>query len=306
MANVVLLERDDARVRRYEFERQEALDRSRVRHLQPVFEAMAHRMGSHLGASVRQPAHVTLAGIDQVTWEEHAGALPDPTFLAAATLLPLEGRFVLHLPVPLSLQLVDVYLGGDGKSSPDRSKLTDIETRLVSDLADEMFASVPLAFNPFIELGLGAIQKASSPMFIQAGRPGEVCLRVELQVAVNDEQPHCVHLTISLSAAVPILESIERLQRADTSESAAPSAKIRERLLAVPVDLTVGYPPIGLSPTELLGLRPGDVIPLHHAEAEGESALDVMVGGVLFGRGALVEKGKRLALRLASRTEEVR
>ncbi len=304
MRGSTLIEQGDSRVHRFNFERHEAIDRARIRRLHPVLETMAHRIGSALGSALRQPAHVSLSGTDQVTWEEHAAELPDPTFLATASVLPLEGRFVLHLPVPLSLQLVDVYLGGDGKSSPDRPKLTDIETRLVSDIADEMLAAVPPAFNAFIELRSGATQKVSSPMFVQASRPGEMCLRVELQVAIGDHDPHAVHLTMPLTAATPILEAFERLQRADAGESGAPPPQLHERLMGVPVELTVGYPPIGLSPTELVELRPGDVIPLHQLAREGETLLDVVVGGVLFGKGTLVERGKGLACRLASRREE--
>ncbi|MHB1585090.1 MAG: flagellar motor switch protein FliM [Acidimicrobiales bacterium] len=302
----VLIERGDQRVHKFNFERHESIDRVRIRRLHPVLETMAHRVASALGSALRQPAHVSLTGTDQVTWEENAAELPDPTFLATATVLPLEGRFVLHLPVPLSLQLVDVYLGGDGRSSPDRPKLTDIETRLVSDIVDELLAAVPPAFNAFIELRLGAVQKVSSPMFIQPSRPGEMCLRIELAVAIGDHEPHAVHLTIPLTAATPILEAFERLQRADAGDTGAPPPQVHERLMAVPVDLTVGYPPIGLSPTDLVELRPGDVIPLHQLAKEGETLLEVVVGGVPFGRGTLVERGKTLACRLASRREEAR
>ena len=60
------------------------------------------------------------------------------------------------------------------------------------------------------------------------------------------------------------------------------------------MDLEVAYPSIGLTPTELLGLRVGDVISLHQDKEETPSH-DIVVGGVLFGRGVLVERGKRLA-----------
>lgn len=305
MGASALIEQGDQRVHRFNFERHEAIDRARIRHLFPVLETMAHRVGSVLSSALRQPVHVGLSGTDQVTWEEHAASLPDPTFLASATVLPLEGRFVLHLPVPLSLQLVDVYLGGDGRSSPDRPKLTDIETRLVSDIAEEMLTALPPAFNAFIELKVGAIQKVTSPMFVQASRPGEMFLRTELQLAIGDHDPHAVHLTVPLTAVTPILEAFERLQRADTGDAGVPSPQLHERLMAVPIELTLGYPPIGLSPTELTELRPGDVIPLRQPTQEGETLLDVVVGGVLFGRGTLVERGKKLACRLASRREEM-
>ena len=56
--------------------------------------------------------------------------MEDPTFLASASVIGPDGRFVLHLPVELVLALVDIQLGGEGGAQPERLTLTDIEHAL--------------------------------------------------------------------------------------------------------------------------------------------------------------------------------
>jgi flagellar motor switch/type III secretory pathway protein FliN len=72
----------------------------------------------------------------------------------------------------------------------------------------------------------------------------------------------------------------------------------------VPVDVQVAYPPVGLTTTEVLGLRIGDVIPLHLDRDDRHAHLDVVAGGRRIGNGVLVEQGKRLACTITGWREE--
>jgi flagellar motor switch protein FliM len=284
----------DPRVRRYDLNHQEAVDRARLRRLHPVFDAVAHRMAGSLTGNLRRPVRVTVVGFEQAPWEEHAAAMEDPTFLASASVIGPDGRFVLHLPVELVLALVDVQLGGEGGAQPERLTLTDIEHALAGSLVEDLFAVLPTAFDAFVDLGIGVVQTLRSSIYLKFGRPGEMCLLVELRLDIDDAPERTLHLCIPLTVLHPILEAFERLQHAEGRELPSGSTTAQQRLLEVPVDLAVAYPSIGLTPTELLGLRVGDVIPLHQDKEETPSH-DVVVGGVLFGRGVLVEQGKRLA-----------
>jgi flagellar motor switch protein FliM len=286
-------------VGRYDFGRAEVLDRARVRRLQPVFETMAHRIGGSLTSNLRQAVQLEVAGLEQMAWETYAGTLPDPTFLASAVVLPLEGRLVLHLGVDLVLQLIDVYLGGDGVEVLDRPGLTEIESHLIGPIVDELFLAVPAAFAAFLESGIGAVQKLSSPIYVQASRPEETCLIVELSIVVADNPARSFHLSIPMSALLPVVEAFERLQRIGGPDEPGGSDAGRARLHDVPVEVQVAYPPVPLTTTELLGLRVGDVIPLGF-EAGSDTPFEVLAEGIPFARGLLVEKGRRLACTVTS------
>ncbi|HUY30732.1 MAG TPA: hypothetical protein VMV02_07055, partial [Acidimicrobiales bacterium] len=134
---------DSNRIRVFDLHRQETVERARLRRLQPILETVAHRIGSSLTSAIRQPAHVELVSLEQRMWEEHSSSLPDPTFVSSAVLLPLEGRVVMHIPVPLVLKLLDFHLGGDGLNQPERTQLTEIERALVGTLTDVIWNELP-------------------------------------------------------------------------------------------------------------------------------------------------------------------
>lgn len=155
--STALIAAGDQRVKTYDFRSQEAVDRTRIRKLHPVFEAAAHRMAGALSANLRQPVHMTVEGYEQSPWEDYSQSMEDPTFLAGAAVIGLDGRLIVHVPAELVLAFVEVQLGGRGEEQPSRLGLTDLEFSLMSSLVDDMLASIPSAFDAFIEIGIGVV-----------------------------------------------------------------------------------------------------------------------------------------------------
>ena len=294
---------DSTRARAFDLLRQETIERARLRRLQPVLETIAHRIGSSLTSAIRQPTHVEFVGFEQKTWEEHSSTLPDPTFVSSAMLLPLEGRVVLHVPVQLVLTLFDFYLGGDGLTEPDRTQLTEIERALVGALTDIVWNEIPPPFATLLALSIGMVQNSSSALLLQVGRPGIMCLVVELGVTIGDGEPTSMSLSLPLTVLTPVLEHIERHQSTEGMEGRIDRKEARRRILAVPMELKVCYPPIHLTPTELLGIRPGDVIHLDQEQGDGPFELDLVVQDTPFGTGVLVENGNKVACTILTKRE---
>ena len=283
----------DVRVRPYDFQRQETLERSRLRRLDPILEVLAHRMGGSLTSRIRTPVRVEPAGVEQVRWEEYAEALPEPTFLTSATVTPLGGRVVLHLPIALCLSVVEVRLGGTGTTQiPDRS-LTEIEQALVADVADAALAELPSAFAPVLPLSLGATTSVSSSVFLQVAKPTEYCAVVTLRVTVGDVAPVDATLCVPFTVLLPVVDALERLDSVDEpSRNEQVVAQLRERLLQCHVDVAVSFPPVSLGSDELLALAPGDVIPLRREQG---SPLQFTVAGAPLCEVVPMARGKRLA-----------
>ncbi|MHB1972959.1 MAG: flagellar motor switch protein FliM [Acidimicrobiales bacterium] len=298
-----VLAADSTRARAFDLLRQETIERARLRRLQPVLETIAHRIGSTLTSAIRQPTHVEFVAFEQKTWEEHSSSLPDPTFVSSGMLLPLEGRVVLHMPVALVLTLLDFYLGGDGMTEPERTQLTEIERALVGTLTEIVWNEIPPPFATLIALSVGMVQNSSSALLIQVGRPGIMCLVVELGVTIGDHEPVTMTLSLPLTVLVPVLEHIEHHQSSAGMEGRIDRKEARRRILAVPMDLKVSYPAIHLTPTELLSLQVGDIIHLDQEQGDGPFELDLLVQDVLFGTGVLVENGSKVACTILTKRE---
>ena len=290
------------RVRPYDFQQQEALDRTRLRRLVPVLEVLAHRIAGTLTSVVRQPVKAEIGALEQQRWEVYTNELPEPTFLSSATIVPFGGRIVLHLPLKFALAVVEIRLGGSPRSNQPERSLTEIEQRLVSEVAQQAFGELPPAFAPVLNLGVGAISSVSSAMFLQAMKPTETCLLIALRIEVGEVGAFDASLCVPITVLLPILDALERLDKTDAgSEADAMQGDLRERLLEAPVDAVMCFPDIVLSPEELLGLMPGDVVALNR---QADAPLVMRVGGVPFFNVVATNRGKRLAA-LVVESEEV-
>jgi flagellar motor switch protein FliM len=107
-----------------------------------------------------------------------------------------------------------------------------------------------------------------------------------------------------VSAVTPIIESLERAQSGeDTDSSEAAVAQVERGLQLVPVELMVCYPSVRFTPTELVDLQPGDVLPLHPRAEVGLDLLEIHVGDAVFARGVLVEEGRNIAVNVTALEE---
>lgn len=281
------------RIRRYDFAQQETLDRTRLRRLQPILEVLAHRIAGALTSALRQTVRVDMGDMEQQRWESYTAGLPEPTFLSSATITPYGGRIVLHVPLAFALALVEVRLGGVGRSDQPVRPLTEIEQRLVSDLAQHALAELPPAFAPVLSMGVGAISSVASSMFLSAVKPTEVCLLITMRVEVGEMGTFDASLCIPVTVLLPILDALERLDKVEAEhDGEGGQSDLRARLLEAPVDAVLCFPDISLSPEELLSLVPGDVVGLHHQVG---TPLLLRVGGSPFCHVVVTSQGKRLA-----------
>lgn len=301
-ARSALIGESTSRVRPFDLRRQETIERARLRRLQPMLETVCHRIGGSLSQAVRQPVRVELASLEQLPWEEYAAGLPDPTFLSSAVLLPLEGRVVLHLPTALVLTLVDHHLGGDGVNEPERAQLTEIERSLAGSLVDGLWGEVPEPFSSFLPLNPAMVTSSSSALLVRVGRPGGMCLVARMDFVVGEREGEAIEMCWPLQVVQSILEQLERHQSAEGIVKSERS-EARRRLLDVSVELKLGYPPLGLTPADLLALQPGDVIPLAGGGHEHPETLELSVGDEVVGTGLLVDTGSRLACTVLTKKE---
>jgi len=291
------------RVRTYDFQQQDTLDRGRLRRLQPVLEVLAHRMAGALTSTLRHTVRVEIGEAEQQRWETYTASLPEPTFLSSVTISPYGGRLVLHLPLAFALALAEVRLGGLATGRQPVRPLTDIEQRLVSDIAQHALGELPPAFAPVLSIGIGAMASVVSSLFLPAVRPSEVCLVITMRVEVADVDTFETSLCLPITVLMPILDALERMDKviADPGSDRGRGDDLRRRLLEAPVEAVMCFPDIALSPEELLGLMPGDVVGLHHQVG---APLVLRVGGMAFCQVVATSQGKRLAGLVVENDEE--
>jgi len=289
----VTLTDSERQVQPYDFQRRDALERARLRLLQPILEVLTHRIAGSLTSMLRTPVKVGIGELEQQRWEEYVNSLPEPTFLTGATVVPTGGRIILHLPLPLAMTLIEIRLGGTGGTAIPERSLTEIEQRLVTEVAHGVLAELPPAFSPAMGISMGAISSVSSGMFLPGSTPSEMCLLVGLHVELNESVTEVASICMPLVVLLPILDAIERLDKTEIAEeSGVAPTRLREKLHETDVEIRVHWPEVLLSPDELLSLVPGDVVPLHRAR---DLPIVLSVGGSPYCDVVPTSRGKSIA-----------
>ena len=292
--NPVLVIDDEAQVHLYDPLRHEVVDRGQLRRLHPLLEACAHRIGANLSAGLRRPVHVAAGELEQGAWDDFMAGMEDPTFIATALVVEVDERLLLHFPIATALSLVEVQLGGDGKTELERVALTDLELSMVSSIASHVFSALRASLDTVLDINLTGLQRHRSPHFVKMARPGDTAFRAEVSVTIGDGASCSIWLYLSLATMRSLLSTLEQ-EDDDHLDPDAVLPNVDRSIEEVPLELFVAYPPVRMSAAQILSLRPGDpesIILLGVGTTE-QVELDILATGrTRIGRGVLVTNGK--------------
>jgi flagellar motor switch protein FliM len=278
----------------YDFRRPNKFSRDHVRALEIANETFARQFTTVLSTTLRTVSQVSLVAVGQETYDEYIRSLRNPSYLAILSLEPLSGAAIFHLPVEVVMAAVDRLLGGTGDGPYPERPLTDIEDALVRNLMDRVLRELAYAFESLIDLEPRIVQQESNPQFAQIAAPSDMVVVIAYEVRIGSARCEAT-LAVPFTSLQPVLDSIAGSSIFAGRTSADPDgvrAALDARVSAIPVDVSVRFDPVNLLSSEIVGLRPGDVIPLNHPI---DSPLTVAVAGLPRFTVVAGRKGKRLA-----------
>lgn len=295
MPDVIASEEADENLREYEpydFQGHEAMERNRLRRLIPVLEVAAHRVTQALTGLLRTPTRVEIGTLKQERWETYSASLPDPTYLAVAAITPLGGRVSLHLPPSLAQAIVELRLGSSVTSVVLDRQLTDIEMRLVAEVAETLLSEAFKAVSVVVPLANGPLHPSSSPSLVQMSDPSEIYLLIRLKITFEEKVGFDATAGLPLLVPLALVDALERIDHPDVREEGSQDSALLERLIDAPVEVSVSFREVALSADEILSLSVGDSISLHQPE---DTTLHLKVEGIHFCDVVPTTSGKRLA-----------
>ena len=298
----MLGERETAEIVLYDFRRPTKLARDHIRVLQMSYETFARRLGTLLTSSLRAVCQVNLLAIDQQTYEEYISGLDSPTLLAPMTISPLAGTGVFEISMTSALGCIDHILGGPGGPQPTRP-LTDIETTLIRGLTEQILAVLRYALEPIvaIETDLGPLE--FNPPFLQAAGSTDVMIVGSFELRIGSEVGLAT-LCLPFASIFPKLQAKQAQRVLTPSEllnAQHATRQLRDGLGTVPVEVSVQFEPVRLTPVQIVDLAPGDVVPLGHRVT---APLSVRCGGITYTHAIAGREGSRLAGLVVNTTEK--
>src|SRR5271155_5853990 len=112
----------------FDFRRPDRIAKAQLRAIHQLHDNFVRNLVSSLSAYLRSYLIVNLVSVEQLSYSEFLECLPSPTCLASLGLKPFDGNAVLELNSSLIFPILEMLLGGTGKSTaPIQREITEIE-----------------------------------------------------------------------------------------------------------------------------------------------------------------------------------
>src|SRR5215467_2565884 len=119
----------------YDFRRPDRIAKDQLRAIHLLHENFARSLASSLSAYLRAYVAVSRVGVEQLSFVEFAGCLPSPTSIVTLGMKPIDGSAVLEINPSLVFPILEMLLGGSGKSSASVTReITEIEQSILEGL----------------------------------------------------------------------------------------------------------------------------------------------------------------------------
>ncbi|WP_226925495.1 flagellar motor switch protein FliM [Georgenia thermotolerans] len=279
----------------YDFRRPMTLPREHARMLEMAFGTFSRHWANQLVARLRVSVSSAVTEVTMCSYDEYVASLPTTTTVVLCSVEPGRRIALVQFPLDAALVWIDHMLGGPGTPGavPER-ELTEIEQALIMELLRRTLADLNYSFAAIVRLEAEFKQIQYTPQFVQAAEASTPVIVARFQLHV-DEQDVPVSVMLPAEGLMAALRDGEHVDLRTAEEIA--EEKVQSRLLEVavqqvPVDVAVRFRPVTVHPREVVALRPGDVLPLHHPASR---PLDVVVGDRVLAQAAPGTQGTRLA-----------
>lgn len=268
---------DMRKIKIYDFKRPDKFSKEQIRTVSIMHETFARLTTTALSAQLRSMAHVHVASVDQLTYEEFIRSIPTPTTLAVINMDPLKGNAILEIDPSVTFSIIDRLFGGTGQGTKVQRDLTDIEQSVMEGIIVRILANMREAWTQVIDLRPRLGQIETNPQFAQIVPPSEMVVLVTLETKVGEEEG-MMNFCIPYITIEPIISKLSSqfwfssVRRSFTTQY---MGVLKEKLSTVDMDVVAEIGSINLPVRDVLNLRVGDVVRLSNVRVGDPFTLSV-------------------------------
>ncbi len=277
-------------VRIYDFLSEPGLMRARMPTLELVNERMARSLRVSLYNLLRRPLEISVTPISMRKFGEYVQSLSLPTHLNIIKVNPLRGTALFALDPQLVFAVVDNFFGGNGKPhSAEGREFAPTEMRVVQMLLRSAFNDMREAWTPIAAIDVEFVKAEANPGFAQIVGPNDPVVICGFNIAVGGNGGELA-IVLPYSMLEPLRETLESGVQSDGSaRDDRWIASLKEDLQDAEIELTTMLGHASVTVSQLVGMKPGDVIPCDFA---GKAT--VLAEGVPLFRGSFgVSRGQQ-------------
>ncbi|GAB4174412.1 MAG: flagellar motor switch protein FliM [Rhodocyclaceae bacterium] len=258
---------DDAGVRSYDLASEERIVSGRMPTLELIHERFARNLRIGLFNFLHRNTETTLAPSRVQTYGEFIRNLALPAALNLVRVKPLRGTGLVIFDPNLVFLVVDNMFGGDGRfhTRVEGRDFTPTESRIIRGLLNVVFAEYEKAWKPVFEIQFEFVRTEINSQFAAIASPTEMVVASSFSIEFGAAAAE-MHLCIPYTTIEPVRPLLDRPMPGDASAADHRWVKLlggRLREAEVELSATLGRGELTLR--QILGLKPGDVIPIEIA-----------------------------------------
>lgn len=295
-------EREERKVKVYDFKRALRFSKDQIRSLTRVHENFARLLTTYFAAQLRTYVQISVASVDQLPYEEFIRSIPKMTVLNVFELEPLQGRIIMEVNPNIAYAMMDRLMGGIGASINKIEHLTEIETNIISTIFEKSLDNYREAWSTIVDIEPVMHEFEVNPQFLQMVSPNETVVVISLNTNVG-EASGMINLCIPHVVLEPIIPklSVHYWMQSERKEPKPGETKVitnRIKMAEVPVVAILGTSEVTVQ--ELMEMQIGDMIRLDQSVNE---PLMIKVGDVPKFYGQPGKKKKKLAVQILGHIE---
>jgi flagellar motor switch protein FliM len=276
----------------FEFDRLDRIAKSHLRVIELLHENFARDLASSLSGYLRTDASVRVVKLEQSSYSEFLADMSSPTCIVYVDLHPYEGKAVIELTSTLMFSLIELLLGGNGKTTVNmQRKITEIEKTLVQTLMRVVLSELSAAWKTVADIRFAVNSLASEPQMRDVLAPAEaqMVLTFEIRTGSNFGLMNLALPSIFIKRLRHKFEKLSQARKvaSSTADRDRLSNLIQHATLTLEAHINGG----SISPRRLLELEVGDVLVLEHSTDRKVSGL---LNGCAKWLGSVVSREERL------------
>jgi len=171
----------------FDFRRPDRIAKSQLRAIHQLHDTFVRNLVSSLSAYLRSYLMINLVSVEQLSYAEFLECLPSPTCIASIGLKPYDGNAVLELNSSLVFPILEMLLGGSGKSSTSiQRELTEIEQSLLDGLFRIILHDLKESWRGVTNIDFSMDSMETEPQFLQILAPSEAVVAIAIELRIGE------------------------------------------------------------------------------------------------------------------------
>jgi flagellar motor switch protein FliM len=277
---------------RYNFSRAGHLGPEQMRGLAMMQEQLARNVSHTLSAWLRTAFVATSQSIEQKAFGAFVAAIPEVSYVCSMRLEPLGAHGALQLDLALASPIVDVLLGGTGRSGAVRD-LTEIEEAILHSVTDMIVRELNKAWeSSTLQFILEKRERDSQIQRLMGQTEKSICFQWSIAMPEASGTLSVCLPAVAVSSALRKMAAQRDRPRRHTDASIA---HMQDRLAYAVFPVSLRLPKVRLQAADLSNLQVGQVLRLPMPQTE---RAQLNIGDTTVFRAQPVRAGEHRAARV--------